>query len=49
MFVPCLYRCFRKKVEEVIRCKEAGLPIPEHLLPKPKAAKKKADGDKKKK
>lgn len=39
----------RKKVEEVIRCKEAGLPIPEHLLPKPKAAKKKADGDKKKK
>ncbi|PNH11681.1 hypothetical protein TSOC_001439 [Tetrabaena socialis] len=36
----------RKVVEEVLRCKEAGLPIPEALLPKPKATKKKADGEK---
>lgn len=40
----------RKVVEEVLRLKEAGLPIPDDLLPKKKEKKAKADkGDKKKK
>ncbi|KAG2491302.1 hypothetical protein HYH03_010308 [Edaphochlamys debaryana] len=39
----------RKVVEEVMKCKEQGLPIPEHLIPKPKATKKKAEGGAKKK
>ncbi|GLC45026.1 hypothetical protein PLESTB_001460700 [Pleodorina starrii] len=38
----------RKVVEEVLRCKEQGLPIPEHLIPKPKTTKKKTDAKKKK-
>uniref|UniRef100_A0A7S0V546 Uncharacterized protein n=1 Tax=Polytomella parva TaxID=51329 RepID=A0A7S0V546_9CHLO len=40
----------RKVVEEILRCKEQGLPIPENLLPKEKPKKKKKeDKDKKKK
>ncbi len=41
-----LWSC-RKVVEEVIRCKEAGLPIPDNLLPKVKEKKVAKDGDKK--
>ncbi|PNW75125.1 hypothetical protein CHLRE_12g513650v5 [Chlamydomonas reinhardtii] len=37
----------RKVVEEVLRCKEQGLPIPEHLLPKPKKEKKPKEAKKK--
>lgn len=43
---PLLYPC-RKVVEEVLRCKEQGLPIPEHLLPKPKKEKKPKEAKKK--
>lgn len=40
----------RKIVEAVLRLQEAGLPIPEDLLPKKKEKKPKAEkGDKKKK